>query len=46
LGVDLEAAHLYLKGSHFVKTPKLVNDTFCPLLSLSLSLLAYAYLDD
>jgi hypothetical protein len=41
---------LYLKGSHFVKTPKLVNDTFCRLLSLSLSLslslLAYAYLDD
>jgi hypothetical protein len=29
-----------------LKTPKLVNDTFCPLLSLSLSLLAYAYLDD
>jgi hypothetical protein len=45
LGVDLEAAHLYLKGFHFVKTPKLVNDTFCPLLSLSLSLLAYAYLE-
>jgi hypothetical protein len=37
---------LYLKGSHFVKTPKLINDTFFPLLSLSLSLLAYAYLDD
>jgi hypothetical protein len=45
--VDLEAALLYLKGSHFMKTPKLVNDTFCPLLlSLSLSLLAYAYLGD
>jgi hypothetical protein len=38
LGVDLEVDFLYLKGFHFVETPKLVNDTFCPLLSLSLSL--------
>jgi hypothetical protein len=45
LGVDLEAALLYLKGFDFVETPKLVNDTFCPLISLSLSLLAYAYLE-
>jgi hypothetical protein len=48
LGRRSRGCSLVLKGVSFPKTPKLVNDTFCPLLSLSLSLslLAYAYLDD
>jgi hypothetical protein len=46
LGRRSRGCSLVFKGVSFPKTPKLVNDTFCPLLFLSLSLLAYAYLGD
>jgi hypothetical protein len=46
LGVDLEAAHLYLKGSHFQRPRSLSMIHFALYLYLSLSPLAYDYLSD
>jgi hypothetical protein len=47
LGIDLEAAHLYLKGSHFQRPRSLSMIHFTLFFfSLSLSPLAYDYLSD
>jgi hypothetical protein len=46
LGRRSRGCSLVFKWVSFPKTLKLVNDTFCSFLFLSLSPLAYAYLSD